>query len=106
VIFLIQEAQKMTLEQIQKKKAEIIELEKKLLQQQKEKERKQKKQQQLKQRKLETRVKIIIGGNILKNWESQGRLDDMLARACSSPGIRDQDWKALDDYRKAIKERK
>lgn len=94
----------MTLEQIQKKKAELIEQEKKLLKQEKERQRKEQARKNLARRKLETRMAIYIGKKYLAVWQSKGEesfLNDI--RNEYQHAKREQDKKLIQDYANLIK---
>lgn len=87
----------MTLEQIQKRIAELTELENEKLKQQKERENEKRKQENLKKRKLESRLKFIIGGFYFKHWIETGQKEQKLKSLLESQ-IRDQDKKTVREY--------
>ncbi|MCQ2596063.1 MAG: hypothetical protein MJ196_12450 [Treponemataceae bacterium] len=82
----------MTLEEIDKKMAELKEQKKEKLRQEKAKELRKKNQEKAKKRRLESRVKFIIGGYYLK------QKPDCIKEVMQSGKLRPQDVETINTY--------
>lgn len=82
----------MTLEEIEKKMAQLKEQKKEKLKQEKEKELRKKNQEKERRRKLESRIKYIIGGYFLK------KKPDCLKEILQSGELRQQDIETIKNY--------
>jgi hypothetical protein len=83
---------RMTLEQIDKQIEELKQKKKEEIKKQKQKELKELREKNAKKRKLESRIKYIIGGYVLKNEPAT------LQKLLKSEDLRPQDIEAINSY--------
>ena len=86
----------MTVEQIDKQIEELREKKKAELKKQRQKAQAEQRQKNARKRKLESRVKYIIGGQVLSVQP------DYIDRLINSDKLREQDRKTLIDYKKNL----
>lgn len=91
----------MTLSEIQKRKAEIIALEKQKLKEEREKKRRMQAIENRRLEKLKTRVKIYIGAKYLNSWLKSDKLKENVEDEIKH-AKRDQDLNLLQEYLEKI----